>query len=649
MNNIPSNELNDKFNAYEKQSFNFIIEEAAATTVTNVKFSNDNIEAAIQWQNDANIRMVYPCEDIDAAYYAYLDQPISLRFDADNKCTELFGMNCEELYKFLKNCDATATFIDREDDYSLSTKLDNTFDGISYSLESAYDDYSRNKIRKELSKRHENNNKVTWEFAYSPMMTPEEINDNHFYYSDEKNDIVDNLSNEYSKAYYGLDNNFDCVAWDDTLRKLFYLKDISTDDNTINKYNQHICDMGWNPQIPYNDENRKKAYERICKAQNDRYSCSDIIDNTGYYKRFDESSYIQEAMKSGYYPIHIILVKGTAVFSKVISKVTGGPFSHSAICIDNDFKRLYSFNMKTNNKLLSNKDGFSMESIKEYPQNTQMGVYTIFVTEDQYLKISDKIQQYVDHQGKTRYSIANLITILFKDINLNMDAKKICSQFVDGLLKLANIDITGMMPDKVNPNTFYKMSLTNNKIYKIYEGAVKDFNYKKAEKLVERMSFRAKLINEANLQKATDTYEVPILTEARNIFKIKDNGDVLLSKPIMLIDLDEEYANTHRLLLNYDKTNNYDGMKYELCRLFYMNYILEKRLSKNNKHKSKDIKTRARVLNDFNKYLTILLKNQPRFNFSEYYEASPFYHNSIEIDKNTVKYTTDLLRSMLLI
>ena len=124
MNNIPSNELNDKFNAYEKQSFNFIIEEDAATTVTNVKFSNENIEAAIQWQNDANIRMVYPCEDVDAAYYAYLDQPISLRFDADNKCTELFGMNCEELYKFLKNCDATATFIDREDDYSLSTKLD---------------------------------------------------------------------------------------------------------------------------------------------------------------------------------------------------------------------------------------------------------------------------------------------------------------------------------------------------------------------------------------------------------------------------------------------------------------------------------------------------------------------------------------------
>ena len=41
------------------------------------------------------------------------------------------------------------------------------------------------------------------------MMTPEEINDKHFYYSDEKNDIVDSISNEYSKAYYGLDNNFD--------------------------------------------------------------------------------------------------------------------------------------------------------------------------------------------------------------------------------------------------------------------------------------------------------------------------------------------------------------------------------------------------------------------------------------------------------
>ena len=41
----------------------------------------------------------------------------------------------------------------------------------------------------------------------------------------------------------------------------------------------------------------------------------------------------------------------------------------------------------------------------------------------------------------------------------------------------------------------------------------------------------------------------------------------------MFLNLDDEYAQSHKLLMNYEKTNNYEGMKYELCRLFYMNYV----------------------------------------------------------------------------
>ena len=82
----------------------------------------------------------------------------------------------------------------------------------------------------------------------------------------------------------------------------------------------------------------------------------------------------------------------------------------------------------------------------------------------------------------------------FKRINLNMSVKMICSQFVDKMLKLANIDITGMDSSKVTPNYLYSCSIGNSKIYKIYEGPAKDFNYSKATKFVNSLSSKSKPI-----------------------------------------------------------------------------------------------------------------------------------------------------------
>ena len=65
--------------------------------------------------------------------------------------------------------------------------------------------------------------------------------------------------------------------------------------------------------------------------------------------------------------------------------------------------------------------------------------------------------------------------------------------------------------------------------------------------------------------------------------------------------------------MQYDKINNSEGMKYELARLYYMNYLLEKKIYSNKYKKKKDanIKVRARILNDFNKYMKSLLKINP--------------------------------------
>jgi hypothetical protein len=90
-------------------------------------------------------------------------------------------------------------------------------------------------------------------------------------------------------------------------------------------------------------------------------------------------------------------------------------------------------------------------------------------------------------------------------------------------------------------------------------------------------------------------------------------------------------------------------MKYELARLYYMNYIIEKKLyhNKNLKNKQENIKTRARILNDFNKYLKYVLSKDKNFNFSEYYEGSPFYAHTIEIKSSTIGKIKDIISYIL--
>lgn len=704
---IKESELNDKLCEYEKQSLNFIIKDGInsvdelnrqyaeffnmhkekrkqsdemslmLTGLTNeqrynlqmsrlstnestlepIKFSKESIDMAIRWQLDSNIKMVYPCDDVDKTYIDFMSQNNRLKNDADNKCVELFGMKCEELYQFIKDGQKTIVNIDDKSDYELSSSLvdiaSNESDLDNY-IEQQYSEFTKLKIRNELNARHNKINETKWEYAYSPYFTPKEIKEHYGYFSNTTNDQCKRIAAEYEKAFYGLENSFDCVEWDDCVRKLFYLRETTMDPNKIIQYNQSLLDIGWNPEILYTNETRIKAHDRIQREYSKQYENVEIIDNTGLFEQFNYDDYesINEAVKSGYYPVHIVLIKGNSLFSDLTVKFTDGPYSHAAICIDNDFKRLYSFNMRTRNKINSGVDGFSLESIKEYPQDNQLGVYTFFVEKEQYECIEYNIQQMLLHQSKTAYSMINLMTLLFKNINLNLNAKMICSQFVDKMLKLANVDITKMPSDKVTPNTFYYLTIGNSKIYKTYEGPAKDFDYKKAQRFVEKMSRNAKHINEFSVLSPTDYYTIPVVTETKSIIKFNKNGDALLTKPTMFLNLDDEYAQSHKLLMNYEKTNNYEGMKYELCRLFYMNYVLEKRLNSKggrNQGRTKALNTRARVLNDFNKYMTILLKNQPKFNFSEYYEQSPFYPNTLEVDADTIKYTTDQIKAMLLL
>lgn len=536
----------------------------------------------------------------------------------------------------------------------------------------------------------EEQNNFEWPFMYAPYFTHEEVQQLQGYYyetvgsgtqynpkpwstkimnlqvalkntidPDEIEDIKKQLSDlgcdpETGDNYdftteAALGTQFHPITWHKKLSMLSMELKNTTDPDEINRIKQEMIDTGWNPEIDFTNENMALAKKRIERIYKERYSDTITLDLQPFIEEFNADEAIHETnANSGIYPIHIVLVRGNSPFSKVIGDVTKGEFSHSAICLDNDFDRLYSFNL--DNQLNKGVGGFSLESIRNYPKDNRLAIFSFFVNKNDYDKIQDRVQMLLNNIKSTTYSMLNILLFPFQHINLNLSDSMICSQFVDSIMKMVNIDITGKDSSKVSPNFLYSKSVDNKKLYKVFDGIVSKFNAKKAEKYINRMSKKAKPINESKSEVLSllNAYIYPVITEARKFpIEIKDDGDVLLTNN--LIDFDAEYSASHKLLMEYDKAGNIEGMKYELARLYYMNYILEKKLYHNKylKNKEKNIKTRARVLNDFNKYMKVVLKAEPDFNFGAYYEQSPFYAHTVEIKGSTVSKLKDIISYIL--
>lgn len=144
-----------------------------------------------------------------------------------------------------------------------------------------------------------------------------------------------------------------------------------------------------------------------------------------------------------------------------------------------------------------------------------------------------------------------------------------------------------------------------------------------------------------------------LLNEKGIGFEFNRKGDLFINNFLKKKDYQSQYMEAHRLLVEYDKSNNIDGMKYELAKLYFLSNKIQEDLivakrDKTNTKKLTDI--RARVLNDFHKYIKVVLKSDKHFNFSNYYQRSEFSDDSIVIKSPTLKYTgkyaKDILRML---
>lgn len=129
----------------------------------------------------------------------------------------------------------------------------------------------------------------------------------------------------------------------------------------------------------------------------------------------------------------------------------------------------------------------------------------------------------------------------------------------------------------------------------------------------------------------------------------KEGNLIIYKARIGSLSFGDEISDSVQLLEAYRNASNIEGIKYELAKIWYINDCIEKKLKKrltNDKYKEL-IDMRATCLNIFKLNLEFVMKAEKGFNFSDYYNSTPFSDNSIKITANTIKYAAKTITNMI--
>ena len=445
----------------------------------------------------------------------------------------------------------------------------------------------------------------------------------------------------------------------------------------MNQYKQgiiqekDILSLGWNPSVELSEKSIVFARQRQIQWFNE-YGCK-IVDVSKWNidsALLESSTGMNNVYKEkNLHPIYIVLSFTNTPFGKVINKVKHSTYSHAGIALDSDLRNIYTF------KFEKGTNGFGIEDLDHYLENYSdaiISVMTLFVDKATKEKLNKILVHFEDIKDKTKYGFSNLFNfVINRSVENWKSLSMVCSQFVDTVLKLVNIDLNGKTSNLVTPQDF--VSIKKPKVFKVYEGLVRNYKDRKVEFTILRIFSLTSdndvrysnvveavsgllldtsriTLNESAIQVLDEinTLMTPIavIQERKAPFEINEKGDLVIN---FIKPLEQQYQEAHRLLKLYGE-NNIEGTKHELARLFYINYRIEKKvkkIDKEDKNYKRLINLRARVLNDFTKYFKIVLKKEPNFDFTEYYKKTEYYDGNIIIDNKIVKATAKMIEAFL--
>lgn len=524
-----------------------------------------------------------------------------------------------------------------------------------------------NSMHREISEEYYKISEYHWDFDL-PEFTP--------YYT----------PTEYRNLFPDKDiSDFDYIMIQDpimyrrALENLYRAMKNAVDGETIKKCQDKMMELGWMPQAEPTLVNMGYARTRQIlwlEKNKPKFQFIDVRDFNGTESVEEVASTKITPIKS-LEPIYICLSYTNTIFGNIINWWKKSKYSHSALSLDEKLDKMASFNRDVK----TGEGGFSIEGIQDY-KNPKTGdadlcVLGMFVTKEQKRKIKETIDWYQKNKRLTNYSFKNIANIVFNRTTDSLySMSMVCSQFVDNILKLANLDITRKSNNLVAPEDFLHVASENNKIYIVYQGLRSKYNPKVIKAKMDSIlrfqsrnnipkltvkevtssmihptldSFLVECVGNEDkqsiLEEAIELIAPSSIMEARRIpVGFTGKGDIYIDTKK---DLETEYQEAHKLLTVYDESN-LQGIKHELARLFYIISIIDRRVGKIDDRSSveyKDlIKLKARAMNDFTKYMKLVNKEEKNFDFQEYLKHTEYYDKTMIIGNDTLKYSGNFIK-----
>lgn len=325
------------------------------------------------------------------------------------------------------------------------------------------------------------------------------MNSQDGYTSDNSNMVIAPIDQYYSPTdkinYSSSDVNVsheevvDETSWKRVISELCVRMKNTSDSRQKNAIKSEISMLGWNPEIPFNEE----ALERVRNGKHTMHIFREV-DAEDYIKSihsFNEATY--EELKDKIVPVYICLFSGKALHSRAIEWYTHTEWSHAAMSFDSSMKQMYTFNANNNVSADGKSAGFTIESIEKYwriDPSIKFKVHALFVTAAQRDMMRDAVDWYIKHQDDTKYSMKTIINIFFKKASdfgneFKNKTEMVCSQFVYTILAIANLKLRVTKDASlVSPGDLDKS--IDDRLFSMFIGGIGIYNSKKIDNMCRK-------------------------------------------------------------------------------------------------------------------------------------------------------------------
>lgn len=326
------------------------------------------------------------------------------------------------------------------------------------------------------------------------------MNSQDGYTSDNSNMVIAPIDQYYSPTdkidYSSSDVNVsheevvDETSWKRVISELCIRMKNTSDSRQKNAIKSEISMLGWNPEIPFNEE----ALKRVRNSKHTMHIFREV-DAEDYIKSihsFNEATY--EELKDKIVPVYICLFSGKALHSRAIEWYTHTEWSHAAMSFDSSMKQMYTFNANNNVSADGKSAGFTIESIEKYwkiDPSIKFKVHALFVTAAQRDMMRDAVDWYIKHQDDTKYSMKTIINIFFKKASdfgneFKNKTEMVCSQFVYTILAIANLKLRVTKDASlVSPGDLDNS--IDDRLFSMFIGGIGIYNSKKIDNMCRKI------------------------------------------------------------------------------------------------------------------------------------------------------------------